>query len=159
MTPPLELAAAIRIGLMPSRSAVTFWRLPKSAFEPASVPGQGDAQPAEQRAEEGEGRPGPGQAQAEDRVHARIARHEGQPDHEADRQQRRPDGRPSGRTSGRSARGSCPSKSAAEHAAGEDGRAGQRRTFRSAIASSGCRHRGRPAGSARPPGEARASAA
>jgi hypothetical protein len=38
ITPPLELAEAIKIGLIPGRSAVTFSRFPKSAFEPASVP-------------------------------------------------------------------------------------------------------------------------
>src|SRR5262249_41011735 len=38
ITPPAEFAAAIRTGFSPSRSAVTFWRLPNSAFEPASVP-------------------------------------------------------------------------------------------------------------------------
>ena len=38
ITPPVVLADAIRIGFSPSCSAVTFCRLPKSAFEPASVP-------------------------------------------------------------------------------------------------------------------------
>ena len=38
ITPPVVLAAPIRIGLKPNCSAVTFWRLPNSAFDPASVP-------------------------------------------------------------------------------------------------------------------------
>src|SRR5438128_19891 len=38
MTPPDELAAAIRIGLRPSCSAVIFCRLPNSTFEAVSEP-------------------------------------------------------------------------------------------------------------------------
>ena len=38
ITPPVVLAAPIRIGLKCSCSAVTFCRLPNNAFDPASVP-------------------------------------------------------------------------------------------------------------------------
>ena len=38
ITPPVELAAPIRMGLRFNCSAVTFCKLPNSAFEPASVP-------------------------------------------------------------------------------------------------------------------------
>jgi len=38
ITPPALLAEAIRTGEIPSCCAVTVWRFPKSAFEPASVP-------------------------------------------------------------------------------------------------------------------------
>ena len=53
MTPPDEFAAAIRIGRQArAASAVILCKLPNSTFEAVSEPGQRDAEPAEQRAEE-----------------------------------------------------------------------------------------------------------
>ena len=38
ITPPVEFDVAMRTGLSPRDCAVIFWRLPKRAFEAASVP-------------------------------------------------------------------------------------------------------------------------
>ncbi len=150
MTPPLELADAIRIGLMPSLSAVTFWRLPKSALEPASVPVR--ATPSQPSRVPKKGKAGPVRVRLRPRT---VSMPEyrvtiGQADHEADRQQRRDqvddrlaeDPRDPARAHSQDQR--------RQDRAQQHGRAGQREMFRSAIASSGVgsgtnrRHRARP---------------
>src|ERR1035441_2426484 len=108
MTPPALLAAPIRIGLSPSRLAVTTWKLPNSAFDPASVPlsatpsqpiivpKNGNSRPVcdiampIHRAEKWEQPPGMRHRHAHGRVHAAVARQIPHAEHGHDRHHAEP---------------------------------------------------------------------
>ena len=138
---------------------MTFWRLPKSAFEPASVPVRATPSQPSSVPKNGNADAGPGQAQAQDGVHAGVAGHERQPDHEADRQQRgrHPDDRPAEDRRDPARRQAEPERREQRRRRGPRCRAargGSSRRSRPRASGSG-----RPAGPAAPPGAARASAA
>ena len=83
ITPPDELAAAIRIGDRPSCSRGDLLQIAEQDVRSGIRSRQRDAQPAEQRAEEGIEHAGRGEGETERRVDA------GEPGQRADRQHRR----------------------------------------------------------------------
>ena len=61
---------------MPRRCAVICWRLPKRTFDDVSLPRQRNAEPAEERREEGKEHAGPGEGKSHRRIESGVACHE-----------------------------------------------------------------------------------